>query len=68
MENATEKELKYGMMVLNMKEIGKMTNLMGMVHFIILMETFIKDIGKIIEQMGKGYIFQQMGGDMKGIG
>ena len=50
------KEFKFGMMEQNMKETGKMTNQMDMAHFIIQMEMYIKDIGKIIEQMEKGYI------------
>jgi hypothetical protein len=56
MENATEKEYKYGMMGQNMKEIGKMINQMDMEHFIIRTGMYIKDIGKIIEQMGREYI------------
>ena len=51
-----EKEHKFGMMVQNMKEIGKMINLMDMVHFITLMGMFTKDFGKITEQMVKEYI------------
>ena len=51
-----EKEFKYGMMVQNMKVVGKMINLMVMEHFIILMEMYTKDIGKIIELMEKVFI------------
>ena len=50
------KELKFGMMGQNMKEIGKMISPMDMGHFIILMGMYIKDFGKIIEQMEKEYI------------
>ena len=56
MENVMVKEFKYGTMEQNMKEIGKMINLMDMEHFITLMEMYIKDIGKIIELMEKGFI------------
>jgi len=51
-----EKELKFGMMVQNMKDHGKMINLMDMAHFITQMEMYIKDIGKIIGLMGKEFI------------
>jgi hypothetical protein len=53
MEKDMGKVSKYGMMELNMKVIGRMINLMVMVHFIILMEMYIRVIGKIIEQMEK---------------
>ena len=55
MESVMEKESKYGMMERNMMEIGKMINQMVMALFIILMEMYIKDIGRIIEQMGKEF-------------
>ena len=56
MEKDMEKEHKFGMMGQNMKEIGKMINLMDMVHFTTLMGMFTKDFGKITEQMVKEYI------------
>ena len=40
----------------NMKGIGRMINQMAMELFIILTEMYIKDIGKIIEQMVKVFI------------
>jgi hypothetical protein len=50
------KELKFGMMVQNMKDYGKMINLMDMEHFITQMEMYIRDIGKIIGLMEKEFI------------
>ena len=56
MEKDMEKGYRYGMMEPNMKEVGKMINLMDMELFIIQMVMYIKDIGKIIELMVKEYI------------
>ena len=55
MVSVMEKEFKYGMMGQNMKEIGKMISQMDMELFIIPMEMYIKDIGKIIGLMAKVY-------------
>ena len=51
MENNMDMVYKNGMMVLNMKENGKMGKRMAMVYFIILMEMYIKAIGKMIKHM-----------------
>ena len=56
MEKDMVRVLKYGMMELNMKEVGRMINQMVMEHFTILMEMYIKVFGKIIEPMEKVFI------------
>jgi hypothetical protein len=56
MEKDMEKGYKFGMMVQNMKENGKMISQMDMEHFIKQVEMFIKEIGRMIKQMVKEYI------------
>ena len=51
-------EFKNGMTERNMKANGKMGKRMGMELFIILVEMYIKDIGKMIKQMEEVYIHQ----------
>ena len=51
-------EFKNGMMEQNMKVNGKTEKLTDMVHFIILVVIYIKDIGKMIKQMEEVYIHQ----------
>lgn len=58
-------EYKFGLMELNMKDIGKIIRLMGKESFGMLMETFLMVNGKMIRHMVTEFIFMLMEQNMK---
>ena len=58
-------EFKYGVMVLNMKDNGKTTELRVRANFGILEEIYMKDNGKKIGLAVKEYTYIQMEQSMK---
>ena len=61
-------EFKLGKMVVFLWELGRMTKLMDMANFFMQMGMYIKEIGKVIRQMGLAFtnIWTEL--DMKGSG
>ena len=64
----TDMEFRYGLMVLSMKDSGKIIKLMVKVRFIMLMEIFLKGNGKMIKLMEEECINMLMVQNMKEIG
>ncbi len=54
--NAMASEFRFGQMERNMKDIGKITKLMGRVNFGMQMEMYTMESGKKIKHMEKAYI------------
>jgi hypothetical protein len=61
-------EFKFGLMVLNMKEIGLMDKLMEKVNLFILMVIYMMDIGKMEKLMVMVFLFIILVLNMKDIG
>jgi len=68
MDKEMDLEYRYGLMALNIKDIGKIIKQTEKENLSIQMEIFIKDYGLMIEQMAREYIFIMMALNTKEIG